>query len=493
MSIGAVNNSTFGFINNLNKSNNLASSAMQKISSGFKINKGSDNPSGLVISELLRSQLHGTQRAIQNNQETSNMLGIAEGGMAGMSSMLTKAKSLTIASLNTGVTTGGQVNANQAELNGILQSFQNIASTTRYSSKNLLNGSGGLQSNTASNMLNMNTSRIPVVNAGAAQFKFDGNVTNQAERANVSANAAEINVAPVSTLANAQEFTVSGANGSQEFSFAAGDSLNDVISQINDASSSTGVTAYGIRDAADNIVGVRLASNEYGSSQSVTVEQETGDLFATAGTTTTDAGQDLTVSVNGQTITGDGLNVSVNGQFSGDLRFNESVAQTGYDQATLTNAGATSMELRGGMQFQLGESGGTENLGIQDMSLHNLGKVTVGDKTYSMADLFSGGSASLSSNPEIAAKVIEQAIKDVSGARADIGAYQTNMLQTNSNSLAIAMENITATESYIRDTDVAKSMTEQTKAMILGKTGIFSIQSANKNASFYTQLLGNNK
>ena len=291
------------FTSILNKHSNSVSKAMQKLASGSKINQAADNPAGLVISNLLQSQISGTQRAIQNTQEASNMLGIAEGGLASINLPLAKAKQLALASANSGVTTPGQTAANQAEMNNILSSIQDIASSTNYAGRSLLNG-------TAVNM------RLQLGESAGNSASFD---------------------LPDISLANLGR---------------------------------------------------------------ITVENEVTD--PTTGQTTT----------------------------------------------------------------------------VQE--------------SYSMADLMSGGRASLASKPEIAAQVVDQAIKDISGMRADIGAYQANTLEANANSLGIALENIHATESAISDTDIAKAVTEQTTASIRMQAGILGVQNLNKNAGNYLKLLGIN-
>ena len=93
-------------MNNLYKVNQKKTSAMEQLSSGLRINKGKDDPAGLLISELLRSQIGGLGRALSNTQEANNMMSIAEGGLSSVSSMLGKMKNLAVHALNSGVTTG---------------------------------------------------------------------------------------------------------------------------------------------------------------------------------------------------------------------------------------------------------------------------------------------------------------------------------------------------------------------------------------------------
>lgn len=72
---------------------------------------------------------------------------------------------------------------------------------------------------------------------------------------------------------------------------------------------------------------------------------------------------------------------------------------------------------------------------------------------------------------------------------AQIGAVQTNLLQTNSNNLEVTIENLTKTESYIRDTDMASEMTAYTSSQILAQAGVSMLSQANSNAQNVLSLL----
>ena len=497
-----------GIINNLNRSSQKSSQAMSNISSGIKLNYAKNDPSGLVISSKMYSQLTGMARAYQNTQEAYNMFSIAEGGLSGITSALSQMKTLTVAAGNSGVNGDGQVSALQAQMNGLLSGIDHISSTTNYGSKSLLNGTESLPPDTiakgsddTANILNLQTSDVELYTEATGQnsvaVSFSGEAADQAEKAVV-----ETSFGSGSTMLGAdQAFTISGVEGSADFSFTAGLSIDDMASAINARTKDTGVEAYAIDGASE----VRLASVDYGSSQSVSVLQTAGTAFAPEGETVSDNGQDLTVTVDGEEFTGDGLAVTVDTKnISGTLEFNvpedgaaeTGVAQTGYAEDTLVAADSprrvTLEDAGGGVQLQLGEGAqgsDRDSHNLPDASLYNLGRVSVDGQEYSLQDLFSGGRASLAQNSDIAQQVVEQAIQDVASMRADIGAYQSNALDATSNNLEIAMENITAANSAITDTDIARSVTEMTSAQILEKTGVFGIQQVNKMNALKLSLL----
>ena len=263
-------------------------------------------------------------------------------------------------------------------------------------------------------------------------------------------------------------------------------------------------------------------------------------------------GQDATISVNGQQMKTNGLKLNLaTPDVMADITFNAgktgttTLAQVGYLEgsvfnkatsltfafglqyadnsaysdtgsnagnngnftALLNNASHNTTEtvgkFQGGMQLQLGEGSGDQErtvIGVQSMSTANLGRIEVTKqfdptkavietKTLSIQDVMGGQLASLANDAATAMAIIEQAISDVSSARAQIGAVQANMLQSNENNLRVAIENITKTESDIRDTDMASEMTEFTKNQVLASAGVSMLTQANTQAQNVLQLL----
>ncbi len=253
-------------------------------------------------------------------------------------------------------------------------------------------------------------------------------------------------------------------------------------------------------------------------------------------------GQDATVNVNGKQMKTDGLKLVVATQdIMANLSFNAgktgttTLAQVGYGEgsifskntaltfskaertndgsandnfsALLNNACHTTQEtvgnFNGGMQLQLGEGSGDQErtvIGFKSMAVTNLGRIEVTQqfdkskaivetRSVSVQDIMGGQIASLSNDPSLAMKVIEKTISDVSELRAQIGAVQANMLQANENNLRVAIENITKTESDIRDTDMAAEMTEFTKNQVLANAGVSMLSQANAQAQNVLQLL----
>jgi len=117
------------------------------------------------------------------------------------------------------------------------------------------------------------------------------------------------------------------------------------------------------------------------------------------------------------------------------------------------------------------------------------GKPIYTTKTFTMKDMMSGGHAALAQDATLAMEIIEKSIDDVAGMRATLGAMQSNLLQTNSNNLSVTIENITKTESGIRDADMADEMTDFTKYQVLQNAAMSMLTQANQASQSVLQLL----
>ena len=114
---------------------------MTQLSTGLRINSGKDDPAGLIASELLRSEITASNAAMKNTVMANSMLNIAESGMRQINTLLTEAKGLAVEAANTGVMTPAMVEANQMQMNAILNSIDRISGMTNWLGKPLLDGS----------------------------------------------------------------------------------------------------------------------------------------------------------------------------------------------------------------------------------------------------------------------------------------------------------------------------------------------------------------
>ena len=125
---------------NLNRTTSRVDSSIKKLSSGLRINSAADDAAGLAISEKMRSQIRGLNRAKLNGQDGMSMLQTAEGGLNESESILQRMRELAIQASNDTLTTNDRLEI-QKEVNQLRDALDDIADTTEFNTKKLLNGS----------------------------------------------------------------------------------------------------------------------------------------------------------------------------------------------------------------------------------------------------------------------------------------------------------------------------------------------------------------
>ena len=125
----------------VNAQNNRAlSGTLERLSTGYRINRGSDDPAGLIISENLRGEIKGINSAIGNAQRAEQVMNIAEGGLQEISSMLIEVQSLVGQTANEAGISAEERDANQLQVDSILSTIDRIANSVSFQGTKLLNG-----------------------------------------------------------------------------------------------------------------------------------------------------------------------------------------------------------------------------------------------------------------------------------------------------------------------------------------------------------------
>ena len=125
---------------NLQTNDAAMSKSLEKLSSGFRINRAADDAAGLSISEGLRSQVGGLKVAVRNAQDAISVVQTAEGALTEVHSILQRMRDLAVQSANDGGATANSQAAAQTEVQSLGQELDRIATTTAYGSKQLLTG-----------------------------------------------------------------------------------------------------------------------------------------------------------------------------------------------------------------------------------------------------------------------------------------------------------------------------------------------------------------
>jgi len=134
------NDSAFNAHRNLQSTDRALKTSIQHLSSGLRVNNASDDPAGLVISQQMRGQIEGYNRAIQNANDGMNLVKTAEGALNEVHSLLTQMRGLAVHAANTGVNSDEAIAADQAQLDKAVEALDRIAGNTKFNGKSLLNG-----------------------------------------------------------------------------------------------------------------------------------------------------------------------------------------------------------------------------------------------------------------------------------------------------------------------------------------------------------------
>ncbi len=453
---------------------------LERLSTGLRINRGKDDPAGLIASETLRSEMRALSQAIENSERVINVVSVGEGALNEVSSLLLDLRSLLLSSANTGALTSQELDANQLEIDSLLQSVDRIAQTTAFGGKKLLNGGLGYT------LANVDAGAIASVETYSARVP-EGGTVNVVIQVTASAETAELLYSePVigTGISGAATFELAGALGAEILSFASGTSVANIANAINAVRGATGVSA-GLSVAGNGQAGLRLDSTEYGSEQFVSVKAISGTTFiaSAVGETTRDAGVDVSALVNGQQGNAKGLRVDVRAT-SLDARLNlTAAAATAISSSTYTITG-------GGAQFQITPevtANGQVSIGFNSTSTGNLGNSVIGF----LNSLRSGGANEVAGGNFLAAeRILAESINQIASQRGRLGGLQKNQLETNINSQQVQLENVTASESVIRDADMATEISRLTRAQILVQSTQLTLQIANQQPQAVLQLLG---
>ena len=471
--------------NNLAKSNKSLSTSLERLSTGLRINRGADDPAGLIVSERLRSEIKGVGQAIDNSERAVNVIATAEAALQEISTLLTETKALIVQAANTGAFSKAEIEANQLQIDSAIDSITRISSTTSFAGLKLLNGSLDYLTS------GVNNTQIQDLKIFGANFGTNSTIPVNVEVLN-SAETASLFISGNTTgstgqLLSSVTLEVQGVKGVQVFSFISGTALSAVAFAVNQVSDSTGVTAN-LVSAGDPTSGLVLNSGGFGSNSFVSVRKinggDTFQTFTTQGGTATnrDVGEDVLALVNGNLALGDGLKVSLNAP---TLNMSLNLTAAAAQQFSTYNFTVTG----GGANYQIGPSVNSAQqvgFGIQSVAASHLGNETLGF----LESVKSGNANSLVAGEQRAASdVIDVAIDQIAVMRGRLGAFERNTLQTTIRSSQISLENLTSAESKIRDTDFAYETSKLTRAQILVQAGTSQLAIANSTSQSVLALL----
>jgi flagellin len=498
---------------NLNKSQGDLNVRLERLSTGLRINRGADDPAGLIISSRIGSEISGLQQAINNSQRASSVISTAEGSLNEVADLLNSIQGLVVEAANTGALSDDERRANQLQIDSAVESITRISNSTSFGGLKLLNGSLDY---VLSGLRNSAVAKAQIFSAnfsGRPNIQVDVQTVASAQTGRLYLRGDYVGGFGNGRLQSSVSLEIAGSLGVQTIQFLSGLTLDRVRDAVNAFRDSTGVSASLVNGNVNS--GLVFSSSAYGSKEFVSVARIGGPVnggffqtyalgsnasvpaavdiptLITAGTLVAakrDSGRDVFAIVNGNLGTGNGLNLSLPNatSLSLDLTLNQTFATTNGSTTTFRITG-------GGALYQLGadvNSSQQINVGLQSIAASRLGGTSTGTAIEFLDSLRSGGANDLNSrNFTNASKILRKAIDEISIIRGRLGALEKNTLDTNTRSLQSAIENLSASRSVIRDADFAQETSSLSRAQILSNAGTSALQLANSQAQNVLQLL----
>jgi flagellin len=390
---------------NLSQTQDAMQSSLEKLSSGYRINKAADDASGLVVSQALRAQISGLNQATQNAQDGVSVVQTADGALGTVHDILNRMRDLVIQSANTASSDATARQAAQNEIAQLRSEIDRIAGTTSFGTTKLLDGTFGDQSAVATTVLTGANNGVVVGGANTATFDLTVDPGSGAST-NVTVHATS---GTYNTAASLQANLQAGVSAALGAGF-------------------TGSVSVKVTDLGSGVWSVNFVRNSTAVNAGFTLSNVgSGIQGVTANTYKTVAGTGGVFQVGANVQASDQIKISI-----GDLRI----------------------------------SGGTNT------AFTALGSIDLTN----------------TSNYASAQQIVDNAINGVSDMRGQIGAIQNRFDSTISN-LQVASENLSASESRIRDTDMAQEMVTFTKEQILMQAGTAMLAQANQAPQSILKLL----
>lgn len=466
---------------NLQKSTLAQSKSLERLSSGLRINRAGDDAAGLAISEGLRSQIRGLNQAVRNSNDGLSLIGTAESAINSYTDILQRIRELAVQSAND-TNSASNRQAIDQESSQLLAELQRISTTVEFNGTKLIDGSfiakqlqvgaqahqtisismGNLQTNSIGQVAQTTGTTVPATTALApndlvingidvAPSLSDGvSSANSSASAIAIANAINLKTAQHGVTAEAQPAVFTGT---QAIGAVTANPATDQLT-IN------GITIFDapvVVAANDSTSTLRNAINAKTNQTGVTASIDSSNrLVLTAAD-----GRNIAVRTTGANTIADELSLQ-----AADGNFNNSAAPTGGKVKITSNNAVVVSGNNPGYAGLVGQTYAKDpNTALNTVSLSTQGGATM------------------------AITVIDNALGQVNQIRAGLGAVTNRLEQTIQNLQAIS-ENLSASDSRIRDADFATETANMTRNQILQQAGVSILAQANTSTQSALKLLG---
>lgn len=480
----------------LGMNNSQVSKSLEKLSSGYKINRAGDDASGLAISEKMKAQIKGLETASTNSQDGISLVQTAEGALTEVHDMLNRMVELAGKAANGTIDSETDRAALQDEMNSLLDEIDRIAESTDFNGIKLLNG------DLATNTVKLGNIKLGAGNASTT-VAATAATTTQTISTGTAAAAAKLTVEYTDANGKLQSVTVdyTSKDVANDNATAMRDALkaNSELSALFDiGGTGTGiiftaktageggvkVTNITSTDAQRDAVGKLAFKDGTDAYEKVTDGAngiKAGDKVTVNGTVyefVANAGDKVTTEGAVAVLVGADVDASI-------ANLNKALESEGVTVEKATNDLLFKPMSNGkGLSLQIGATGDAYNkvtINVGNMSSKGLGIDNLRNIGIMSQDAASAALDQIKNGAD-------SAINTVSSVRAELGAMQ-NRLEHTINNLDVAAENMQSANSQIRDTDMAKEMMEYTKKNVLTQAAQAMLAQANQQPQSILQLL----
>ncbi|MFN9678208.1 MAG: flagellin, partial [Betaproteobacteria bacterium] len=440
-----------------NSSQSMQAQALQRLSSGLRINSAKDDAAGLAISERFTTQIRGLNQATRNANDAISLTQTAEGALGSISNNLQRVRELAVQAANA-TNNASDRQALQDEVSQLVQEIDRVATATQFNGVNLLDGSFSAKAFQVGANVSQTITVDQIASARTSSLgQFRGVVlTNQSiGSASDTAAAQSVTVGGVTTslgtIANDARALANAINGSGVAGLSATANVNTVVGQTSaGAPTAAGSSTVEINGTSITIAGTTsLTQNRANAVAAINAQSSVTGVVAS------DTGSSVTLTA------ADGRNISV-----------ANFAAGGATGATLASYGLAAA----------GTTGASINVTYQAPSTVT-GQISwTGAFQPAAANIAATGTAlsgiNVATDANAAISAVDAALNAVNGQRATLGAIQNRFEATISN-LQTSSENLTASRSRIQDADFAEETAKLTRAQILQQAGVAMLAQAN--------------
>ena len=481
----------------LGMNNSQVSKSLEKLSSGYKINRAGDDASGLAISEKMKAQIKGLETASTNSQDGISLVQTAEGALTEVHDMLNRMVELAGKAANGTIDSETDRAALQDEMNSLLDEIDRIAESTDFNGIKLLNG------DLATNTVKLGNIKLGNGTASTTEAATAATST-QTIAAGAADKASKLTVEYTDANGKLQSVTVdyTSKTGANDNATAMRDALkaNSELSALFDIGGSNADITFTAKTAGEGgvkVTGMTTTDNTTPTAIGKLTFKDGTDAYekVTNGADGTKAGDKVTVNGTvyefvanaGDKVTTEGavavlVGVDVDASIA---NLNKALESEGVTVEKATNDLLFKPMSNGkGLTLQIGATGDAYNkvtINVGNMSSKGLGIDNLRNIGIMSQDAASAALDQIKNGAD-------SAINTVSSVRAELGAMQ-NRLEHTINNLDVAAENMQSANSQIRDTDMAKEMMEYTKKNVLTQAAQAMLAQANQQPQSILQLL----